>query len=94
MSISLEDTKNMADLARLELSEKELTIYTENFEQVLSRVQELKNVDTKNIEPTVTPLDGQTPFRPDTAQVFSHLDILLGDAPDISDTSYVVPRIL
>ena len=94
MSVSSEDVRRLADLARFELSEKELPVYTAQINQTLDYAQELSKLDIENVEPMYTPLDGGTPLRPDTAQDFARRDILLGNAPEISGTSYVVPRIL
>ena len=94
MSISLEDAKHVAELARLELSEKELTVYTEQLNQILAYAQELEKLDTTAVEPTYNSLNSGTPLRQDTAQNFANRTGLLENAPEISGTSFVVPRIL
>ena len=94
MSINLEDAKHVADLARLELSEKELTVYTEQLNQILAYAQELDKLDTTAVEPTYNSLASGTPLRTDAVQAFNHPAGLLENAPEVSANSFVVPRIL
>ena len=94
MSISLEDTRRLADLARLGLAEQELADYTKQLNQILDYAKELEKINTDNIEPMYTPLDGGALLREDIAQDFANRSQLLENAPEVSGTSFVVPKIL
>lgn len=52
MGISKDEIKHIADLARLELSDEELKKYGNQLEQILGYIDQLQEVDIKNIEPT------------------------------------------
>ncbi|MDR1997441.1 MAG: Asp-tRNA(Asn)/Glu-tRNA(Gln) amidotransferase subunit GatC [Candidatus Margulisbacteria bacterium] len=94
MSISLEDAKHVAELARLELTEKELTTYTGQLNQILDYARELEKVNTDKVEPSYHALEQGTPLRQDKVQVFANPSGLLENAPEVSGSSFVVPRIL
>ncbi|RMD58787.1 Asp-tRNA(Asn)/Glu-tRNA(Gln) amidotransferase subunit GatC [Candidatus Parcubacteria bacterium] len=52
MGISLEQIKEVAQLARLELSEEELERYQEQLAKVLDYMRQLEKIDTSAVEPT------------------------------------------
>ncbi|GBR77360.1 aspartyl/glutamyl-tRNA amidotransferase subunit C [Candidatus Termititenax dinenymphae] len=94
MSININDAKHVADLARLELSDKELTVYTEQLNQILDYAKELENLNTDNIEPTYHSIDTGTVLREDKVVDFANKAGIIKNGPDVSGTSFVVPRIL
>lgn len=52
MSISREETKRIADLARLELNKKEIDKFSKQLSGVLDNFKMLSEVNTKNVKPT------------------------------------------
>ena len=94
--LNKEDIKHIADLARLELSEEELELYGGQLSAVLEYINQLKEVDTTDVEPTaqVTGLenvwreDKIEPWREDEAQA------ALRQAPEIEDNQVKVRRVL
>jgi aspartyl-tRNA(Asn)/glutamyl-tRNA(Gln) amidotransferase subunit C len=52
MAISKKETKRIAELARLNLKEEELTKFASQLSGVLDNFKMLSEVDTKNIKPT------------------------------------------
>lgn len=52
MAISKKETKRIAELARLNLKEKELTKFSDQLSGVLDNFKMLSEVDTKNTKPT------------------------------------------
>jgi aspartyl-tRNA(Asn)/glutamyl-tRNA(Gln) amidotransferase subunit C len=52
MPISNEEIKHIAELARLKLSEPEITKLGSELDAILSYIEKLKEVDTKNIKET------------------------------------------
>jgi len=52
MKLSKQEIKHIAKLARLELTEDELKKYGSQLSVVLNYIDQLKEVDTKDIEPT------------------------------------------
>jgi len=52
MKLSIEEVEQIADLARLSLTEEEKTMYAEQLSAVLDYVDLLSEVDTTNVEGT------------------------------------------
>ncbi|MDR1453288.1 MAG: Asp-tRNA(Asn)/Glu-tRNA(Gln) amidotransferase subunit GatC [Candidatus Margulisbacteria bacterium] len=94
MAISSNDARHAADLARLDLSEQELAVYTEQLNQILTYAQELEKLNTDDVEPTYHSIETSTVLREDKVVEFLNQAGLLKNGPDVSGTSFVVPRIL
>jgi len=52
MSITREEIQHIAELARLHLSEEEITKFGGQLDSILQYVGQLNEVDTKGVEPT------------------------------------------
>lgn len=53
--ISKDEVKKVARLARIEVSEAELSVFQKELENVLEYVEQLKTVNTDGVEPTYQP---------------------------------------
>jgi aspartyl-tRNA(Asn)/glutamyl-tRNA(Gln) amidotransferase subunit C len=71
--VTTEDVKQIAALARLELSEVDIKKYQAELSNILNYVDQIEKVDTKNIEPT--------------AQVAGLVDVVREDAKNPSEIS-------
>ncbi|MDR2428669.1 MAG: Asp-tRNA(Asn)/Glu-tRNA(Gln) amidotransferase subunit GatC [Candidatus Margulisbacteria bacterium] len=94
MTISINDAGHVANLARLDLSAQELATYTEQLNQILAYAQELNKLNTDQVEPTYHSIETGTILREDKVIDFPNQAGLLQNGPDVSGTSFVVPRIL
>ncbi|MDR1323817.1 MAG: Asp-tRNA(Asn)/Glu-tRNA(Gln) amidotransferase subunit GatC [Candidatus Margulisbacteria bacterium] len=94
MTISINDARHVADLARLDLSEQELATYTEQLNQILTYAQELQELNTDQVEPTYHAIETSTVLREDQVADFPNKAGIIQNGPEISGTSFVVPRIL
>lgn len=94
MAITIEDAKHVANLARLGLGESELQMYTKQLNDILNYAQELQKIDTANIEPTYHSLPMANVLRPDVNQKDPARDKIIQNGPEVSGTSFVVPKIL
>jgi len=61
------DVKHIAQLARLELEEKEIPKLENVLEEILDFVEQLKEVDTENVKPTAQVTELENVTRPDEA---------------------------
>jgi len=52
MSITKEEIKHIAELARLKLSDEEISNLGSDLDAILNYIEKLKEVDTNNVEPT------------------------------------------
>lgn len=68
---SREEVKRIANLARLELSEDEITKITPEFQKVIGFFNTINELDVDGIEPMSTPNDAQNVVRDDTPVMFT-----------------------
>lgn len=61
-------TRKVADLARLYLTDEEVTLYTTQMKTTLGYVDLLSKVDVGNVEPMYHPLEIETPMREDVVR--------------------------
>lgn len=50
--ITKDEVNHIASIAKLKIKDDEISLFTEKFDQVMSFVQKIKEVDTDNVEPT------------------------------------------
>lgn len=94
MTLSLDDVRKVARLARLSLSPAEEAQVQKQLSAILESVALLKQLDTTHVLPTSHALFGETPLREDEVQPSLPADKALGNAPARSGTSFAVPKIL
>lgn len=94
MSISKDDVLHVAGLARLELSEDEVSKYEEELNDVLKFMDKLNELDTEGIEPSAHVLDINNVFREDEVQESFDVEEILANAPEREDDYFKVPSIL
>jgi aspartyl-tRNA(Asn)/glutamyl-tRNA(Gln) amidotransferase subunit C len=94
MSLSLVEVEHIADLARLELSEKEKERFREQLSAILEYAARLRELDTSGIPPTSSLLPEGNVLRPDQSRPSLPLETLLLNAPQVQDGQFRVPVIL
>lgn len=93
MSLTIEEVQHIANLARLELSEDELSRFRGQLSAILDYFQQLESLDTEAIPPTTNVSTRQTPLRADQPQPGLDLDELLQNAPESDERLFRVPPI-
>lgn len=93
MAITKKDVQHVATLARLALSEKETELYTEQMGKILTYVEKLGALDTKNVEPTTHTISSRI-FRKDEAKPSLPQTEILSNAPEQAKGCFKVPRII
>ncbi|MCS7199978.1 MAG: Asp-tRNA(Asn)/Glu-tRNA(Gln) amidotransferase subunit GatC [Caldimicrobium sp.] len=94
MSITVEEVKKIAHLARLEFTEEEIMPFTQELSKILDYFRELQNLDTSDIEPTFHPLKKDTSFRDDEVKPFDNIEGILKNAPALREETIVVPKVV
>ncbi|MFQ5456997.1 MAG: Asp-tRNA(Asn)/Glu-tRNA(Gln) amidotransferase subunit GatC [Myxococcota bacterium] len=94
MKITREEVLHVATLARLRLSEEEVETYARQLDAILSYVDKLEELDTKDIEPMAHVIPLETPFREDTVIPSLDPEDSLSNAPDRDGNYFKVPKIL
>ena len=93
MSLTIEQVKHIANLARLELTEDELARYSEQLSAILSHFEQLQAVDTESISPTARVSSSESVLRADEPRPGLDLDALLENAPDTDERQFRVPPV-
>jgi aspartyl-tRNA(Asn)/glutamyl-tRNA(Gln) amidotransferase subunit C len=93
MSLTADDVRWVAHLARLELSEAELAAMTPQLAAILDYVGQLQQVDTNGVEPLAHPLPIHNVFREDELQASLPVAAALANAPDRQGDFYGVPAV-
>jgi aspartyl-tRNA(Asn)/glutamyl-tRNA(Gln) amidotransferase subunit C len=58
--------KKVAAIARINLTEQELTSFTQDFKDILKDFSALRKINTDKVVPTYCPIDLQNIYRPDS----------------------------
>lgn len=95
MSLSREDVKRIADLARLELTHDELDLFTRQLGDILTYVEQIRALDTSGVAPTSQVLNRPVD-RDDVPAPTLTRQQLLGNAPDAAPEAglFKVPRVI
>ncbi len=91
MKISIE---HIANLARLSLSDEEKELFGGQLDGILSYMEKLNELDTKDIEPTSHVLAIHNITRDDVPSPSLDREDALSNAPDKTDKFYRVPKII
>jgi aspartyl-tRNA(Asn)/glutamyl-tRNA(Gln) amidotransferase subunit C len=94
MSLSADEVRWVAQLARLELNEADLAVMTRQLGAIMDYVNQLGQVNTDGVEPLAHPLPVQNVFRPDEPAPSLAVEEALANAPERRDGFYVVPAVL
>jgi len=94
MSLTLDQVRWVAHLARLDLSEAELEMMTRQLSAILEYVDQLQKINTDQVEPLAHPLPIHNVFREDVPAPCLPVDAALQNAPDRRGDFYGVPAVL
>lgn len=84
----------VASLARLALSEDEITSMSRDLEQMLNYVATLARLDTEGVPPTAHGFELATPLRPDQPAEPLDPELAVSNAPQREGTAFLVPKVL
>ena len=94
MSLKTEDVKNIAHLARLEISENAIDDYARDLSNILDLVEQMNQVNTDNVQPMAHPMDAQQRLRDDEATEPNQREKFQSIAPDVEAGLYRVPKVI
>ncbi|WP_416148772.1 Asp-tRNA(Asn)/Glu-tRNA(Gln) amidotransferase subunit GatC [Salipaludibacillus sp. HK11] len=92
--ITKDQVKHVANLARLDFTEKEIEQYAVQLDEIISFAEKLNEIDTENVEPTSHVLDVRNVLREDEVKPSLSRDESLKNAPDQKDGQFKVPSVL
>lgn len=93
-SISPADVAHVARLARLDVTDEELELFSGQLAAVLDHANDVAALDTAGVPPTAHPLPISNVLREDVERPSLDRDEVLAMAPEAEDGRFRVPRIL
>jgi len=94
VSLTADDVRKVAHLARLGLDEAQIVEYTEELSNILTVFAALEKADTSDVAPMSHPLDLTARLRPDVAHPVTDRDVFQSIAPATADGVYLVPKVI
>ena len=94
MELTREIVENIAELAKLDLTEAEINLYREQLSAILDYADILNALDTEHIPPTASVLPIVNAFREDVAKAGLAPETALSGAPDAEAQQFRVDAVL
>ena len=94
MSLSLDDVKRVAALARIEISEEEASTALGQLSGIFSLIQQMQAVDTTTTAPMSHAQDVIQRLRPDTVTETDQRELFQSIAPQVEAGLYLVPKVI
>ena len=94
MSLTRADVDKVSLLARLQLTDAELTTMTEQLDQIVGYIELLSELDTEEVEPMAHAVEISNVFRPDELRPSFDRVEMLARAPHADGEFYLVPAVL
>ncbi len=94
MSISDEQVRHVAMLARLGLSDEQITSLGEELNSILGHIDQIQKLDLEGVETTAHPLEVVNSMRADEIRPGLSREDALKNAPEKEDGAFLIPRIV
>lgn len=94
MAINRDTVKYTANLARIELSDKELDHFTGQLDRILAYVDKLNTLNTADLEPTSHVLEMRNVYRDDIVKKSLPASEVIKNAPNKENNLFKVPKII
>ena len=94
MSLSLDDVRRIALLARIEVTADEVVSVQEKLNGILGLIDEMQAVDTAGVEPMSHALDLAQRLRSDQVTETDHRAAFQAIAPQTEGGLYLVPKVI
>jgi len=92
--ITKEEVKKVANLARLELNENEISNHAKQLEKILDYIRQLEKIDTDDVPWTTRAIEVMNVFRTDEKNNSDCTEELLELGPSREDKYFKVPKII
>ncbi|NUM40219.1 MAG: Asp-tRNA(Asn)/Glu-tRNA(Gln) amidotransferase subunit GatC [Leptospiraceae bacterium] len=96
MSVSKDELKYIASLAKLDVKESDLEEYTADLSKILEYVKKLDEADTEGIEPMFHPFEIKNHLRDDIRKESLPRETAMKNAPstDADNEYFKVPKVI
>ena len=92
MSVTADDVRRIARLARIAEPEDRLDALTGELNGILNWIEQLNEVDIEGVEPMTSVVAAKLPLREDVVTDGNIQDQVLANAPKSDEGFFVVPR--
>jgi aspartyl-tRNA(Asn)/glutamyl-tRNA(Gln) amidotransferase subunit C len=94
MSVTNEQVRHIARLARIAMSEEELERLVPELNAIIGWVEQLGEVDTDGVEPLTAVIEQKLRLRDDVVTDGNIRDDVLANAPDSQHGFFAVPKVI
>jgi aspartyl-tRNA(Asn)/glutamyl-tRNA(Gln) amidotransferase subunit C len=94
MSVSPEQVRHIAKLARIAMSDEELARLLPELNNILGWVEQLGQVNTDGVDPLTAVIDQKLRLRDDVVNDGNIRDEILMNAPDAQHGFFAVPKVI
>ena len=94
MSVSSEQVRHIAKLARIGMNDAEVEALVPEINNILGWVEQLGEVNTDGVEPLATVIDQKLRLRDDVVNDGNIRDEVLANAPEAQHGFFAVPKVI
>ena len=94
MSVTTEQARHIAKLARIAMSDEELERFVPELNNILGWVEQLGEVDTEGVEPLTAVIPNKLRLREDAVTEGDRRDEVLANAPAAEHGFFAVPKVI
>ncbi|HEU4705415.1 MAG TPA: Asp-tRNA(Asn)/Glu-tRNA(Gln) amidotransferase subunit GatC [Sphingomicrobium sp.] len=94
MSVTPEQVRHIARLARIAMSDEEIAALEPELNNILGWVEQLGEVDTQGVEPLTAVIDQKLRLRDDVVTDGDCRDSVLANAPAAEHGFFAVPKVI
>jgi aspartyl-tRNA(Asn)/glutamyl-tRNA(Gln) amidotransferase subunit C len=94
MSVSTEQVRHIAKLARIAMNDAEIERLAPELNNILGWVEQLAEVNTEGIEPLTAVVDQKLRLRDDVVTDGNIRDEVLANAPEAQHGFFAVPKVI
>ncbi len=94
MTLTSDDVKKIAHLARLGIEEQDIRAYAQDLSGTLDLMQQMAEAETTHVEPMAHPMDQAQRLRMDIVTEANNRENFQVIAPLVEDGLYLVPKVI
>lgn len=94
MSVDADTVRRIGRLARIRITEEEVTAFEGEINAILGFVEQLGEVDVTGVEPMTSVMPMQLRRREDAVTDGSYADKIVANAPLSEDNFFMVPKVV
>jgi aspartyl-tRNA(Asn)/glutamyl-tRNA(Gln) amidotransferase subunit C len=94
MTIDRSTVKKVAHLARIAIDDEKVEPLTHELNDIMKWIEQLSEVDTKNVEPLAHAIDRKLPLRQDKVSDVPNSEQVLANAPKKMLDFFSVPKVV